>query len=655
MMRRILPLCLLVPALTAEVVSVEITERSAVLDGKAFGKAGAYERVIGRAHFEVDPKAKANGIIHDLELAPRNKNGRVEFSADVYILKPVEVDKGSGTALLEVANRGGKGWLRFNRAAASRDPRTAEEFGDGFLLELGHTLVWVGWQFDLLASEHAVRLTAPVAKGVTGWTRSHFSPSAHGREFSVAGRGHAAYPAVHPADPESMLIVRQYQDGPGREIPRKQWRFSDPETVTLDGGFAAGKTYDVVYRAADPGIAGLGAAAIRDFISFLKFGSEDEVELGELSEDLTHAIAYGSSQSGRFLRTFLLEGFNADEQGRKVFDGVWPHVAGAARGSFTHRFAQPTRQDPYYTVEIFPFRDLPDDHPHTGVSDGILSRAEAGGVTPKVVYTLTSSEYWNRSASLMHTTIDGTANAPLPETTRIYYYAGTQHGAGRVPPGKSQSLKYSLNSNDYLPLNRAVLVALGNWVKDGREPPPSKYPSVDELAALGKLRFPHVPGLRPPGHQRRAKPLDFGPEYGEKGIIAFQPPKVAGPAYGAKLPQLDEDGNELGGVRLPSVAVPLATYGGWNRYHSSVTDVDHYPGNSGSTIPFAWSKQERLSGADSRASVEERYPSRAAYRERVTKAASSLVSQGRLLKRDLQDVVEHSLALWDHLEARYSR
>ena len=655
MLLRILPLCLLVPALTAEVVSVEVTERSAVLDGKVFGKVGAYERIIGRAHFEVDPKAKANGIIHDLKLAPMNKRGRVEFSADVYILKPAKLDKGSGTALLEVANRGGKGWLRFNRAAASLDPRTPEEFGDGFLLELGHTLVWVGWQFDLLHRDHSVRLEAPVAKGVTGWTRSHFSPSAHASEFSVAGRGHAPYPAANPADLESKLIVREYQDGPGREIPRKQWRFSDPETVTLDGGFAAGKTYDVVYRAKAPGVAGLGAAAIRDFISFLKFGAEGDLKLGDLSKGLTHSIAFGSSQSGRFLRTFLHDGFNADEQGRKVFDGVWPHVAGAARGSFTHRFAQPTRQDPYYTVEIFPFWDLSDDHPHTGMSDGILSRADAAGVTPKLVYTLTSSEYWNRSASLMHTTVDGKADAPLPETTRIYYYAGTQHGAGRVPPGKAQSLAYSLNSNDYLPLNRAVLVALGNWIKDGKEPPLSKYPSVEELAALGKLRFPKVPGLRPPGHQRRAKPLDFGPEYLRKGIIAFQPPKVVGPTYQAKLPQLDEDGNELGGVRLPSVAVPLATYGGWNRYHSSVTDVDHYPGNSGSTIPFAWTKQERLSRADPRPSVEERYDSRAAYRDRVTAAANSLVSEARLLKRDVQDVVEHSLVMWDHLAARNSR
>jgi len=654
MIRLILPLCLLVPTLAAEVVGFEVIERSAVLDGKAFGKVGAYERVVGRAYFEVDPKEKANRIIHDLDLAPTNQAGRVEFSADLFMLKPVEMKKSSGMALYEVSNRGNKGWLRFNRAAGSRDPRTAAEFGDGFLFELGHTLVWLGWQFDLL-SDDAVRLEAPIAKGVTGWTRSHFSPSAPAREFSVAGGGHRAYPAANPNDPDSKLIVREYQDGPGRETPRKQWRFSDPATVTLDGGFAAGKTYDVVYRAKDPGVAGLGAAAIRDLISFLKFGSEAELELGDISNSLTHSIAYGSSQSGRFLRTFLHDGFNADEQGRQVFDGVWPHVAGAARGSFTHRFAQPTRQDPYYTVEIFPFRDLAEDHPHTGVSDGILSRAQAQGVTPKVVYTLTSSEYWNRSASLMHTTIDGKADAPLPESTRIYYYAGTQHGSGRMPPAESKLLSYSLNSNDYSPLNRAVLVALEKWIKDGKEPPPSKYPSAEQLAALENLRFPEVPGLRPPGHHRRAKPLDFGPDYRKKGIITVQPPKVLGPAYAAKLPQLDEDGNELGGVRLPSVAAPLATYGGWNRYRSRVTDVDHYPGNSGNTIPFAWTKKQRLERADPRASVEERYENRGAYRERVLAAAESLVSEGRLLKRDVQGVVEHSLAMWDHLAARFSR
>ena len=635
---------------SAEITGLRIIERSPVLDGKKFGKVGAYERVVARASFEADQAPPANKIVHDLELAPRNAKGRVEYSADVYILRPVEPQLGNGTVMFEVSNRGGKGLLRlFTRAKASGDPRTEEEFGDGFLLNQGYTLVWVGWQFDLLKREHSLRLQAPVAKGVTGWTRSHFSPSGPAIEFSVAGAGHQTYPAIDPADPESKLIVRDYQDGPGKEIPRKQWRFRDPETVTLDGGFAAGKTYDVIYRAKDPGIAGLGAAAIRDFVSFLKFGAPEELgELNALHADLSHAIAFGSSQSGRFLRSFVYEGFNADESGRQVFDGVWPHIAGAARGSFLHRFAQPTRQDPFYTVEIFPFRDLPDEDPRTRQSAGILSRAEDADVTPKIVYTLTSSEYWNRSASLLHTTLDGNDDAPLAEGTRIYYFAGTQHGSGTVPPRTSAALEHPLNANGYSPLMRAILVGFEDWIKNGNEPPPSRYPRVKELAGLPEWRFPRIPGLRTPGHQRRAVPLDFGPEYHDKGIITIQPPRELGAPYSAKLPQLDADGNELGGIRLPMISAPLASFTGWNRYKAQVSASDANPGNSGATLAFAWSKSQRAALGDPRRSVEERYESREAYQTRLKAEAGTLVSDGYLLDEDAPLVVEQALSLWDH-------
>ncbi len=642
------------PVLPAEVAGIRILERSPVLNGAGFGKAGPYERVIAKAHFEVDPDAAANAAVHDLGAAPRNAQGRVEFSADVYILKPTAPERGSGTILLEVSNRGGKSLLRFNRAErpGARDPRSSADFGDGFLFKRGYTLVWVGWQFDLVEREHALRLEAPAAQGVEGRTRSHFSPSAPAASFSVAGRGHRPYPAADLSDPGAKLIVRNYPDGPGREIPRKRWRFLDAQTAALDGGFAAGKTYDVVYRAKNPGIAGLGAAAIRDFVSLLKFGSERNLgELGNLHADLDRAIAFGSSQSGRFLRAFLYAGFNADERGRRVFDGVWPHIAGAARGSFTHRFAQPTRQDPYYTVEIFPFRGLPDKDPHSGESGGILARAEKDGVTPKVVYTLTSSEYWNRSASLLHTTLDGKADAPLAESTRLYYFAGTQHGSGSVPPRASAELAYPLNANAHAPLLRALLVGLEEWLTKGREPPASKYPAIGELTALESLRFPPVPGPGPPGHQRRAMRLDFGPQFRQKGIVAFQPPRVVGPPYPAKLPRLDRDGNELGGIRLPAVAAPLATFTGWNRFKESVSEADHNPGNAGATIPFAWTEAERLERGDPRLAVEERYASRAAYRKQTAAAARALIGEGYLLEEDAPLAVERALSLWDYLES----
>ncbi len=639
---------LLNASLAAEVTGLDITERSPVLSGKSFGDVGSYERIVGVASFAVDPTDPANAMIRDLEFAPRNDAGLVEFSADIFILRPTDPQRGSGTVLFEVSNRGGKGLLSFNRARGTRDPRSPEHFGDGFLFERGLTLVWVGWQFDLVDSPHSLRAFTPVAEGITGWVRSLVTPLAPTNSFSVAGGGHVPYEAIDISDPDARLITRQHMDSPGRDLPRDQWRFIDASTVEVDGGLTPGRSYEVIYRSKDPGVAGLGPAAIRDFVSFLKFGVDgDAGSLGELDQGLERAIAYGSSQSGRFLRQYLYAGFNADEQGRQVFDGAWPHIAGAARGSFTHRFAQATRQDPYYTVAIFPFRGLTDTDPVTGQTDGILARAQKAGVVPKVFYTVTSSEYWSRSASLVHTTLDGTAEAPLADTSRFYYLAGTQHGSGSIPPAKSNQYRNRSNSNDYRPLMRALLVGLDNWVRNDQAPPPSRYPGIGQLAPLEELNFPVIPGFQPIGYQRRAMRLDFGPKFLSKGIISNQPPEVVGAKYPAKLPQLDLDGNEVSGVRLPAVQVPLATYFGWNLPKPEVADVDENLGNRGSTLPFPFTKAQRLHGNDPRLSVEERYGTRDAYRARVQATAELLVAERHLLARDVDSVVERCLSMWD--------
>jgi len=648
MIARILLLLTLFGAgLSAKVVGIDVAERSPVLDGKTFGSAGAYERIVGKARFAVDPADPANAIIHDLEFAPRNAQGLVEFSADVYLLRPVDPGKGSGTVLFEVSNRGGKGLLSFNRASGSRDPRTAEQFGDGFLMERGYTLLWVGWQFDLVDSPNALRLFAPQAQGVDGLVRSLVTPLERTKTFPVAGPGHVPYEAININDPEARLITRQHMDSPGSDIPRDKWRFLDSSTVEVDGGLTPGRSYEVIYRSKDPGIAGLGPAAIRDFVSFLKFGAGGSGLLAELPQGLERAIGFGSSQSGRFLRQYLYDGFNADEQGRIVFDGAWPHISGAARGSFTHRFAQATRQDPYYSVAVFPFRDLTDTDPVTGQTDGLLAKYQETSVMPKVFYTVTSSEYFARSASLVTTTLDGAAEAPLADTTRFYYMAGTQHGSGSVPPSPASNMQNRGNSNDYRPLMRAFLVAFDDWVTKGNPPPPSRYPAVGELAPLEELNFPKIPNFTPLGYQRKAMRLDFGPEFAGKGIISNQPPEVVGPKYPAKVPQLDRDGNEVGGVRLPAVQVPLATYAGWNLPKPEVADVDENLTNTGSTLPFPFNKTQRLAANDPRLSVEERYGSREAYQARVKAAADLLVAERHLLPRDVDVVVNQCLAMWD--------
>ena len=653
LLRILLGVILACPVLFSGVVGFDVQERSKVLDGEAFGKTGGYERIVGRVSFAVDPKTPANGIIHDLEFAPRNQEGLVEFSADFFLLKPIDLTKGNGTVLLEVPNRGGKGLMRFNYGTRSLDPRTREEFGDGFLLKQGYTLAWVGWQFDLRERKDVLRLSAPVAEGVTGLVRSEFSPAKIEKSFSVAGRGHVPYPALDPADASYRLIVREYADGEGVDIPRDHWRFSDRTTVTMQKGFFPGKHYEVVYKSKDPAVAGLGAAAIRDLVSYLKFGAGGNAAvLSDAHRHIQHAIGYGSSQCGRFLRTFVYDGFNADEKGRKVFDGVSAHIAGAALGSFTHRFAQPTRTNPFYTTDVFPFRDLTDHDPLTGAKDGILRRAEKAGVVPKIFYTNTSSEYWSRSTSMMHTTIDGKDDAPLAPETRLYHFTGTQHGPGAVPPRESDVHSYPLNGNDYRPLQRALLIALQRWVSEGVEPPASRYSSVEQLVPLGKLKFPTIPGFRTPGRVRTAMRLDYGPDFHGTGIISFEPPKMTGARYPVKLPQIDSDGNEIGGIRLPSIEAPLAAYTGWNLLKPKVMDSDEVAGLAGSTIFFARTKAEHLKRKNSRPSIEERYQSRDDDKRQVRAAGHKLVESRYLLEDDLERVVESCLALWDHLSVQ---
>jgi len=646
MIRILIAAVLLVSGVHGAVVGVDVTERSDVLDGMAFGEVGAYERIVGKARFVLDPKAPANQIINDLNFAPRNAAGLVEASADIYILRPSDASKANGAILFQVLNRGNKGLLRqFNYGSRGEG---AEAYGDGFLMRRGYALVWVGWQFDLIKAEGRMRLFAPEAKGVTGWVRSAFRSTSPAGEFSVAGPGHVAYPALDPQDPSYRLIEREFSDGPGKTLPRDRWTFSDSTTVALQGGFTPGKSYEVVYRSKDPGIAGLGPAAIRDFVSYLRFDGEG---VGG-ARKYDRAIAFGSSQSGRFLRTFLYDGYNADEQGRQVFDGVWPHIAGAARGSFTHRFAQPTRTDPFYTTDVFPFRDVVDRDPATGAEDGILARSAEAGVVPKIFYTNTSNEYWGRSASMIHTTIDGERDAPIAENTRIYHFTGTQHGAGSTPPATRAAVHYAINSNDYRPMMRALLDAFDSWIKDGRRPPASRYPLVEELTTLEAFDLPAFEGSRVPGRQRKAMRLDYGPEFRSKGIAALEPPRVAGPPYAAKVPRLDADGNEIGGIKLPSVAAPLATYAGWNLNSRSIVDSVEVAGNTGSTMPFIWTGDARLRAGDERRAVLERYESREKYLESIRKAFAELTRKRYLIEEDVERIVDDAARMWDYLAAQ---
>ena len=647
----ILSVCL--PALLpAALLRIEVSERSDVLDGKPFGAAGPYERITGKAYFAVDPDLPANRIIADIARAPRNENGQVEFSADFYCLKPRDPRHGNHAVLFEVSNRGGKSLMGMFNLGGSLDPRTGHDFGDGFLLEQGYTLVWLGWEFDVPPRPGLLRLYAPVARGITGLVRSEISLDHRQTSESLGDRSQLAYPVMNPDDPALTLTERDHADSPRRALPRSAWHIEGGTHIVMPAGFEPGRIYELVYTAKDPPIVGLGPAAVRDLISFFKYGIPADTLLGDQRYVIKRAYGFGVSQSGRFLRTFLYYGFNRDEQGRRVFDGLMVHVAGAGRGSFNHRFAQPSRDahpffNTFYPTDIFPFTDLAETDADTGITDGILTHATPPAAVPKIFYTNTSYEYYGRSASLIHTTLDGRHDAPLAPGTRIYFLAGCQHGPSPFPPERLEAQNLP-NPNNYRWTLRALLVALDLWVKDGQEPPPSRYPQIADgsLVPLRAVAFPKLPGIAVPTRIQQAWHVDYGEEFCSAGIVTIEPPKV-GSAFAMRLPQVDAGGNETAGIRVPATSVPLATYTGWNLRSPAIGAPGELYSMVGSFIPFARTKAERVKAGDPRLSIEERYASKQAYLGKVEAAAQELVKERFLLDRDVPHVMERASAEWD--------
>lgn len=625
---------LLATALAAfsAVRSIRTVERTSVLNGASFGTAGPYEKLVLKTEFAVDPKKAANAIITDLNLAPKNDQGLVEFAADAIVIKPRDPAKGNGTILFEVSNRGGIGLLRMFDLAGAND-----EYGDRLLLAQGYTLVWVGWQFDV-PREQPLKLYAPIARQadgrpITGLVRSQFVPSARTMVMPLADRNHVAYAPLDQDDREAILTVRDRPDSPSRTIGRGSWKFSGDAHATFEGGFEPGRIYELVYRSSNPPIAGLGPAAVRDFIAYLKHGDP--------AEQVKRAIGFGTSQSGRFLRTFLYYGFNTDEEGRIVFDGVWAHVAGAGRGSFNIRFAQPSRDghplmNVFYPTDIFPFTDLPETDPVTHTTAGLLDRTLNTAGAPKIFYTNSSYEYWGRAGSLIHTTADGQRDAPIPPDTRIYFLAGTQHGPNARP--ERNHTQNRVNPTDYRFTMRALLAAMNAWVTNGAAPPGSQYPRIgaNQLTPFQAIPFPGM-GVAFPKWIYHAYHLDFSQE----------PPKV-----GAPFPQLVprwnlEDGNEIAGIRSVDLRVPVATYTGWNLRSPDIGAPDALADMQGSFIPFARTKAERAGTPDPRPSIEERYANRDDYLHKVKQAAADLVGERFLVESDVPRVTEAAAARWD--------
>jgi hypothetical protein len=634
-------ICGLTP-LGAAVTQIHVGERTDFAEGKAFGKAGPYERITAKASFAIDPKDPANKIIADIGLAPVNEKGLVEFSADIIVLKPRDSKLGNGTVFYEVPNRGGQGALSmFNFGQGSVNP------GDGYLMQQGYTIIWSGWQPDVPRNGNGLRLYVPNAKGVTGLVRSEIIVDTRTNSAPLGDRNHIPYPVVNPEDPSLTLTVRDTALGKKSVVARKSWHV-DGDNLVLDTGFEPGRIYELVYPSKDPWIIGLGPAAIRDLISFFRYGGSS-ILFNEEHNVVKHAIGFGTSQSGRFLRAYLYYGFNADEKGRQVFDGIWPHVAGAGRGSFNNRFGQPSRDGhPHlnflYPTDIYPFSDLP--QADSGRNEGLLDKAIAAKVTPKIFYTNGSYEYWGRGASLIHTSVDGKSDAPLNRDSRAFLLAGTQHGPN-AKPARNNTANIA-NPMDYRWQMRALLSDLTDWVANGKEPPASSVPRIDkdQLVSLQALNFPKVPGVKLPSMTHLAYHVDYGPEFTTKGIIAHEPP-VVGAAFPILLPQVDRDGNETSGLRSPEQQVPLGSYTGWNLRDGKIGSAGTLYNMVGSFLPFAKTKADREKSGDPRPSIEERYKGKDDYLARIEAAAQRLVGERSILASDVGPIKEQAAKRWD--------
>jgi hypothetical protein len=658
-----LPALLVVPSpVHAHVTRVEIASRVDVLNGKTFGETGSYERITGRVYFSLAVANAHNRRIVDLDKAVNLKDGAVEFSADFVAIRPKDAAKGNGSMILEVPNRGRP---RITGLVEGGNWDISADAGDAWLLRRGFTVVSLGWQWDA-AGDDSLRLYAPIAKEngktITGLLRGDLMPSRVMQEIPLGhlilgNIGGSEYPVAALDDSRNVLTVRDSRNAKRVTIPRSQWQFAhtvdgkltpSDRHIHLNGGFQPGKIYEYVYVVADPVVAGGGFAVIRDFASYAKHASDAVTPAARVYGE-------GISQNGRFLRDFLYQGFNADEEGRIALDGVLAHVAGAGRGDFNYRFAQPSRDaqptsSVFFPTDIFPFTDQPETDPVTREKNGLLDRATAENVVPKIFFSNTSYEYWGRAAALIHTSADGKQDVPISSNVRIYHFTGLQHFSGPFPPAKGKDDLLGQEPQSPLPIRyfwRSMIANMDAWVRNNAAPPDSSYPKLADgtLTTLKKYALPEIPGVNRPHEANEGTRLDFGPNWRD-GILSLQPPRVREP-FPVLVPQVNEDGNERDGVRLTEIAVPLATYTSWNLRDPSIGAPTERVSFEASFITFPKTAADRERTHDPRKSIAERYASRDEYLRLYASAISELVKQRWILEEDREQLVHRGEQEWD--------
>lgn len=653
----------------AKVSKVEIINRTIILGGKTFGIYGAYEKLTGKIYFELDPANAANKNIVNLLLAPRNERGMVEAWTDLVVLQPIDQKLSRGVALVEVSNRGGKFSPRyFNRGNQQMNPEDPDDFGDGLLMKQGLTVIWIGWQFDVPEGDERLRLQVPVASNldgseISGLVRSDWIFDVASKNMKLGHRQMIGYPVADELDPRNVLTVRDSRDGQRSVVPRTDWKFGrieenvlegkakvipDKAFIHMDKGFEPGKIYEFVYVANNPPVVGLGLAAIRDIVAFAKYEEESPFPVRS-------GIAAGVSQTGRFLRQFLYQNFNVDENGRQCYDGMMVITAGAGRGSFNHQFAQPSRDAHrysafFYPTDVFPFTGKTQVNANTNQSDGILSHVP-NKYRPKIFYINTGYEYWGRAASLIHTDLEGVKDVLPLENERIYHISSGQHFVNSFPPGSNSKMAdgniYRGNHLDFSVNYRALLVALVSWVKESKSPPENHFPKIKDntLVSIEALDFPSIPGVNIPGVLHTAYQVDYGPRWHE-GIIDYQPPKLGDPIQ-PKVAQVDVYGNEIAGINNVEVIMPLATYTPWNLREGMAGEEHELSDFRGSFIPFPKTDKIKRRLNDQRPSIESLYRSKEDFLDKIEYAAGMVIRKGFLLPEDADYVKENASKCWD--------
>jgi hypothetical protein len=672
------------PSSDAKLVRLDITAREVVASGMTFGDTGAYEKLTGTAYFEVDPRDPLNAQVFDIHKAPKNGRNKVEFSADAVILKPVDMTKGNGALFFEVNNRGNKILFQMLNdtppGANGNNPSTPADFGNGFMLRQGYVIAWVGWGADIAPGGSRLTVDFPIAmehgQPITERILTEYSDRNFGgaTPFSLplsGGPAFKSYEAVSTVKGVAEAeLRRRLSDSPrpsspeiplGNLVSDLEWSFADcpngppgtpsPTNICLAGGFQNNMVYELRYRATKSPVMGLGYLTSRDFVSFLRHAKRDDEGKPNPVAGLNKALCIGISSSGMYYRDYLYQGFNEDERGRRVCDGMQIHIPGVQKLFLNYRFAQPNpftvqHRERYVPDTNFPRRYQLEHDPLSGKVDGVLSHPETD---PKLFHTDTSTEWWQFRSSLVDTDDHGTTDLRHPNNLRRYLFSSTQHypTKGATPTyGTGNRMCEQLNNMTHPGVyERALVVALDEWVRYHRIPPRSRIPTIrdDTLVPPEQLAFPAIPGVTFLGLYNASGDRDFGPRVqGNRGVIDNLIPIVL-TRHRNLVPQVDVFGNDLAGIRHPFVEAPIATLTGWNTRRPEFTAGDLCD-LSGMTVPLKQTLAQRIAAGDPRPSLQELYGTHQGYVQAVTRAANRLERQGLMLREDVEQIIAEAEA-----------